>query len=73
MVRTDGEGRPAVIRLDGKPRRVLAIREEWQIDDEWWRVPISRRYTALVLEDGRPVTVYVDLEDGRWYVHGQGQ
>lgn len=68
-VRTNEEGEPLHVRLPGRPaRRVAAVREAWRIDDEWWRRPISRDYRAVVLDDGRPVTLYHDLLDGRWYV-----
>ena len=67
-VRTDEFGAPGFVRLSGKPaRRVEAIRERWRIDDEWWRQPISREYRAVVLDDGRSVTLYHDLLDGLWY------
>ena len=67
-VRTDDAGEPTHVRLPGKPaRRVDALREAWRIDDEWWRQPISREYRAVVLDDGRPLTLYHDLLDGRWY------
>ena len=49
------------------PYRVASILEEWRIDDEWWRTPISRRYVTLVLENGRTVTIYEDLVEGGWY------
>lgn len=50
-------------------RRVVAVREWWRIDDEWWRSPVSRAYVALVVEGGRPLTLYRDLAEGGWYVH----
>jgi hypothetical protein len=46
---------------------VSAVRERWRIDDEWWRTPISRAYRAVVLDDGRSVTLYHDLLEDRWY------
>ena len=61
-------GRPLLLHLGGGPRRVRQILEVWQIDDEWWREPISRRYATVALEDGRIVTVYRDLLGGRWYL-----
>ena len=68
-VRTDPRGIPQHVRLPGRPaRRVEAVRERWRIDDEWWRTPIVREYHAVVLDDGRFLTLYRDLEDGRWYV-----
>jgi hypothetical protein len=70
-VRTDEEGWPVAVALpDESPRRVEAIRESWRIDDEWWRRPISRLYHEVVLETGAILTLYLDLEEGGWYVHG---
>jgi len=46
---------------------VEAVRERWRIDDEWWRSSISRVYLTVILDDGRPITLYRDLLDGRWY------
>jgi hypothetical protein len=46
---------------------VAVVRERWRIDDEWWRRPISRAYHAVVLDDGRSVTLYRDLLEERWY------
>jgi hypothetical protein len=67
-VRADEEGEPVYVRLTGRPaRKVASVREAWRIDDEWWRQPISREYRAVVLDDGRLVTLYHDLLDGRWY------
>lgn len=87
-VETDGEGRPVALHDGGHRsakrggRRALrggrrmwavaAIRETWRIDDEWWRRPISRLYFAVVLENGRPVTLYRDLRSGRWFLQGGG-
>ena len=72
-VRTDEAGEPRYVRLPGKPaRQVAAVREAWRIDDEWWRIPISREYRAVVLDDGRPLTLYHDLLDGRWYAQKEG-
>ena len=67
-VRTGKGGRPRFLYLGGEARRVQQILEIWQVDDEWWRDPISRRYARLALEDGRLVTVYKDLLGGRWYI-----
>lgn len=68
-VRTGAHGTPEFVRLPGKTaRRVVAVREQWRIDDEWWRAPISRAYYAVVLDDGRALTLYRDLVDDAWYV-----
>jgi hypothetical protein len=68
VVRTDEHGQPTHVRLPGKTaRRVEAVRERWRIDDEWWRESISREYLTVVLDDGRVLMLYHDLEDGVWY------
>jgi hypothetical protein len=66
-VKTGAGGRPLVVYMKGRPRRVHRILDIWQIDDEWWRDPISRRYATLILDDEGAVTVYRNLLDGRWY------
>jgi len=68
-VRTTAHDDPEFVRLPGKTaRKVAAIRERWRIDDEWWRTPISRAYYAVILDDGRTLTLYKDLSDNTWYV-----
>jgi hypothetical protein len=67
-VRTDDHGEPEFVRLPGKTaRRVVTLRERWRIDDEWWRQTISREYFAIVLDDGRVLTLYHDLVEDAWY------
>jgi len=67
-VRTSTQGRPLSICLKEGEKRVKQILEIWQIDDEWWRERISRRYATLALQDGQMVTVFRDLVTGRWYL-----
>jgi hypothetical protein len=69
-VETDRAGFPVLIHLKRRPRSVASVRERWRIDDEWWRQIISREYFALLLEDGKPVTVYRDLRTEEWYLQG---
>ena len=71
QVRAGDHGLPVEVRLDRTALQVEAVRESWRIDDEWWRVPIHRIYHQVVLEDGRVLTLYRDLVDGRWYLHGR--
>lgn len=54
-------GRRGFVAIEG-------IRESWRIDDEWWRVPISRSYHAVILASGRLVTLYLDRVTGEWYL-----
>jgi len=60
-------GQPRVLVEGGRHRVVASIQDSWRIDDEWWRVPISRRYYRLVLDDGSRRTVYEDLIAGDWW------
>lgn len=71
QVRTGANDTPVQVRLSRTVQNVLSIRERWRIDDEWWRNPIHRVYHQVVLEDGKVATLYRDLVDGRWYLHGR--
>jgi len=49
-------------------RRVEAVGEVWRIDDEWWRVPIVRRYVEVIFEGGGRVVLFEDLSTGEWWM-----
>jgi hypothetical protein len=50
------------------PTRVDSVLEDWLVEDRWWSErPVRRRYLELVLESGRCVLVFRDLNSGRWY------
>lgn len=46
---------------------VEAILDSWQLDDEWWRQRISRRYVAVMLEGGKRMLLFEDLLTGEWF------
>ena len=48
-------------------RPVEAVGEVWRIEDEWWRVPIVRRYVEVILEGGGRVVLLEDLVTGEWF------
>jgi hypothetical protein len=66
---------PIAVELgdDGLPAafgatRVDSVLEDWLVEDRWWSDrPVRRRYLELVLENGRCVLVFRDLNSGRWY------
>jgi hypothetical protein len=63
----DKAGRPLSVTL-GRRLPVAVIDDIWRLDDEWWRArPLSRMYYAVILGNGRRLTLYRDLIDGRWY------
>jgi hypothetical protein len=48
--------------------RIDSVLEDWLVEDRWWSDrPVRRRYLELVLENGRCVLVFRDLNTGRWY------
>ena len=61
-----GDGLPIAL-IDGDKRRRLQIEDSWQIDDEWWRDPINRRYYRVRLDDGSIRTLYEDREYHQWF------
>jgi len=46
---------------------VEAVLDSWNIEDEWWRHRISRRYVAVMLEGGKRVLLFEDLVTGEWF------
>ena len=47
---------------------VVAVREEWLVEDGWWTsAPIRRWYFELVLIDGRDLTVFQAFPSGLWF------
>jgi len=62
-VEVDGEGSPAAV----EGAEVVAVREEWLVEDRWWTPRrIRRHYFELVLIDGRDTVVFRDGR-GRWH------
>jgi len=66
-VELDALRQPKAVRL---PRRqaIVAIDDQWRLDDEWWRSePVSRLYWAVRLASGNRLVIYQDLIGGDWY------
>ena len=78
-VRTDVDGLPvAVARTThgthsarshrAELARVESIEEVWRVGEEWWReAPMERTYYLLLLEGGRPMTVFHDGVFNAWF------
>ncbi len=78
-VRTDERDEPAEVTLlprgvqrprggEGRTLVVEQVEEVWRIAEEWWReAPIARTYYRVVVDGGRQLTVFRDLEDEQWY------
>jgi hypothetical protein len=62
-VEVGAEGVPTVV----EGVEVLAVREEWVVEDRWWTLQrLCRHYFELVLIDGRN-TVIFRTSNKRWY------
>ena len=59
------DGLPVMAQVRKRNLRVREIMNTWRIEEEWWRVPISRLYFFLELENGTRLTLFV--ENGNWY------
>ena len=46
---------------------VASVLDSWQLDDEWWRQRISRRYVEIMIEGGKRMLLFEDLVTGEWY------
>lgn len=63
-VEVDSAGAPS--EVDGVA--VMAVREEWKVDDRWWAPrQLRRHYFELALVDGRSIVVFHCALSGRWY------
>jgi hypothetical protein len=64
----DAQGIPNTITRHGQTIKVVALQDQWRIDDEWWREqPVSRMYFQLQLEDGSLFEGYHDLITDKWF------
>jgi len=62
-VEADSEGVP--LAVEGV--EVVAVREEWLLEDRWWTLRrLWRHYFELALIDGRNQVVFRN-SSGRWY------
>jgi hypothetical protein len=46
---------------------VESVLDSWQLEDEWWRHRISRRYVEVMLEGGKRALLFEDLVSGEWF------
>ena len=67
----EGEGgRLTALRVDGRPRAVLALEGPERLRGEWWAGPFDRDYYRVRLEGLGDCWVYRDGGDGRLWLHG---
>ncbi len=67
----EGEGgRLTALRVDGRPRAVLAFEGPERLRGEWWAGPFDRDYYRVRLEGLGDCWVFRDGGDGRLWLHG---
>ena len=73
-VRVDERGHPVTVTRAthrGAPRtarHVEAIEDVWRVAEAWWReAPQARTYFRVILEGGRPLTLFHDDEQQAWF------
>ncbi len=69
-VQTDPSSRlPTALReREGEWDRIAALEDFWRVEDEWWReAPLARTYYQAYLDDGRPLTFFLDEMTGKWH------
>jgi len=73
-VRVDRDSLPrALVRTDargnrGVEARVESVEEIWRVAEAWWREAAqARTYYRVILEGGRPSTLFRDDDSGAWF------
>lgn len=74
VVREDEHATPlTVARTDARGGRgaesgVVSVEDRWRLAEAWWReAPQARTYYRVILDGGRPLTLYRDDLTGAWY------
>ena len=65
-VELDAAGRPCRLRWTGGSEQV-EVCNQWRVEEEWWRRPISRDYYKLAGQRLLAL-VYLDRVDGSWHL-----
>jgi hypothetical protein len=68
-VELDADRQPIGIwEAGGEKRTIEDIGEISRIDDEWWRLPIHRRCVEAILDGGKRVVLFQDMDSGEWWM-----
>jgi hypothetical protein len=63
-VRKGASGLPIMVGRQA----VQAINEDWVIEDYWWaETALRRRYFEVILENGRNMVIFFDLDTRQWF------
>ncbi len=66
QVEVDARGRPATLSWQTR-EPVREVVNRWRVDDDWWRVPISRTYYTVTTPPAL-LEIYRNDRAGDWYL-----
>jgi hypothetical protein len=68
QVQVSDTGEPTAVLVGSTWLAVTPVRRPWLLDQMWWRSkPVIRTYYQVVLDDGPPITMFLDLTSGQWF------
>jgi len=59
---------PIAVQIGSRNFVIEVIREYWEIDDEWWRNRIARRYYDVVLKGGKHAVMFENVLQHTWFI-----
>ena len=66
-VEVDDLGLPRAVLRGDHPVAVAVLEEVWRVAEAWWReAPQARTYYRVILQGGRPLTLFRDEATGAW-------
>jgi len=67
-VLTTPAGVPSMVQEKHSRRmvKVVRVRDQWRVDDCWWREQVSRHYFELEMSGGTVECVYLDDVTRTW-------
>ena len=66
QVEVNNQGRPSALTWQRR-EPVREVINRWRVDDDWWRVPISRMYW-VVTTPTMLLEIFEDVRTGDWYL-----
>ena len=66
QVEVDDKERPAALTSQRRGS-VRGVSDRWRVDEDWWRVPISRTYFTVTTPT-MLLEIFEDLRTGDWYL-----
>ncbi len=68
-----GSDAPVALRQNSGWLSVIELLDHYRTDDRWWTErPVARAYYAVLVADGRTLTVFHDEIEGSWFEQRYG-